>query len=123
MVNSDNGAYLIEELLRSISDAYKWPHFIPEIKTYYRLDPSIYTQYTGKYEVNPEYILNVTHEDYYLVIQPTGQAPTRFFVESQTKFFSVDPYIEVRFLKGDDGKIDKLLLTQRGHTSTASKIQ
>ncbi|MFC2163828.1 serine hydrolase [Acidobacteriota bacterium] len=123
MVNSDNGAYLIEELLRSISDAYKWPHFIPEIKTYYRLDPSIYTQYIGRYEVNPDYILTVTQEDYYLVIQPTGQAPTRFFVESQTKFFSVDPYIEIRFLKGDDGNFDRLLLTQRGHTSTARKIQ
>jgi CubicO group peptidase (beta-lactamase class C family) len=123
MVNSDNGAYLIEELLRSISDAYKWPHFIPEIKTYYRLDPSIYAQYVGEYEVNPDYVLAVTHEDYYLVIQPTGQAPTKFYVESQTKFFSVDPYIEIRFLKGDDGKIDSLLLTQREHTSTAKKIR
>jgi hypothetical protein len=123
MANSDNAAYLIEELLRSISDAYKWPHFIPEIKTYFRLDPSIYPQYVGKYEVNPDYILTVTHEDYYLVIQPTGQAPTKFYVESQTKFFSVDPYIEIRFLKGADGNIDRLHLTQRGHTSTARKIQ
>jgi len=123
MVNSDNGAYLIEELLRSISDAYKWPHFIPEIKTYFRLDPSIYPQYVGTYEVNPDYILIVTYEDYYLLIQPTDQAPTRFYVESQTKFFSVDPYIEIRFLKGDDGNVDRLLLTQRGHTSTARKIQ
>lgn len=123
MVNSENGAYLIEELLRSISDVYKWPHFIPEIKTYYRLDPSVYAQYVGEYEVNPDYILTVTHEDYYLVIQPTGQAPTRFFVESQTKFFSVDPYIEIRFLKGDDGNVDRLLLTQRGFTSKARKIR
>ena len=75
------------------------------------------------HEVNPDYILTVTYEDYYLLIQPTGQAPTRFYVESQTKFFSVDPYIEIRFLKGDDGNVDRLLLTQRGHTSTARKIQ
>jgi len=123
MVNSANGAYLIEELLRSISEAYRWPHFIPEIKTYFRLDPSIYPQYVGEYEVNPDYILTVTHEDYYLWITPTGQAPTKFFVDSQTKFFSVDPYIEIRFLKGTDGNIERLLLTQRGHTSEARKIR
>jgi CubicO group peptidase (beta-lactamase class C family) len=123
MANSDNGAYLIDEILRSISDAYKWPHFIPEIKTYYRLDPSIYAQYVGKYELRPDYILNVKHEDYYLVIQPTGQAPTKFFVESQSTFFSVDPYIQIQFLKDTTGSVTGLLLKQRGQTSEARKIQ
>jgi hypothetical protein len=123
MANSDNGAYLIDEILRSISDAYKWPHFIPEIKTYFRLDPSVYAQYVGTYEVRPDYILNVAHEDYYLVIQPTGQAPTKFFVESQSTFFSVDPYIQIQFLKDSAGSVTGLLLTQRGQTSEARKIQ
>lgn len=123
MANSDNGAYLIDEILRSISDAYKWPHFIPEIKTYYRLDPSVYAQYVGKYEVKPDYILTVNHEDYYLVIQPTGQAPTKFFVESQSTFFSIDPYIQIQFLKDSTGSVTGLLLTQRGQTSEARKIQ
>jgi len=123
MANSDNGAYLIDEILRSVSDAYKWPHFISEIKTYYRLDPSVYAQYVGKYEVRPDYMLNVKHEDYYLVIQPTGQAPTNFFVESQSTFFSVDPYIQIQFLKDTAGSVTGLLLTQRGQTSEARKIQ
>ncbi|HUU52117.1 MAG TPA: serine hydrolase domain-containing protein [Candidatus Heimdallarchaeota archaeon] len=123
MANSGNGAYLIDEILRSISDAYKWPHFIPEIKTYYRLDPSVYAQYVGTYEVRPDYILNVTHEDYYLVIQPTGQAPTKFFVESQSTFFSIDPYIQIQFLKDTAGSVTGLLLTQRGQTSEARKIE
>lgn len=123
MANSDNGAFLIDEILRSVSEAYHWPHFIPEIKTYYRLDPSIYAQYVGKYELRPDYILTVTHEDYYLVIQPTGQAPTKFFVESPSVFFSVDPYIQIQFLKDTEGSVTGLLLTQRGQTSEARKIQ
>lgn len=122
MANSDNGVYLIDEILRSISDAYKWPHFIPEIKTYYRLDPSVYAQYVGTYEVSPDYLLTVTHEDYYLVIQPTGQAPTKFFVESQSTFFSIDPYIQIQFVKDEAGTVTGLLLTQRGQTSEAKKI-
>lgn len=123
MVNSDNGAYLIDEILRSVSEAYKWPHFIPEVKTYYRLDPSVYAPYVGRYEVRPDYILTVTHEDYYLVIQPTGQAPTKFFVESQSTFFSIDPYIEIQFLRNTAGSVTGLLLTQRGQTSEARKIE
>jgi CubicO group peptidase (beta-lactamase class C family) len=123
MVNSDNGAYLIDEILRSISDAYKWPHFIPEIKTYYQLDPSVYAQYVGTYEVRPDYILTVAHEDFYLVIQPTGQAPTKFFVESQSTFFSIDPYIQIQFLKDTAGSVTGLLLTQRGQTSEARRIE
>jgi hypothetical protein len=122
MANSDNGAYLIDEILRSISDAYKWPHFIPEIKTYYRLDPSVYAQYVGTYEVSPDYVLTVTHEDYYVVIQPTGQAPTKFFVESQSTFFSIDPYIQIQFVKDAAGTVTGLLLTQRGQTSEVRKI-
>jgi len=122
MVNSDNGGYLIDEILCSISDAYKWPDFIPTTKTYYRLDPSIYARYEGIYELNPDYRLEITHEDYYLIVQPTGQAPTRFFVESPTRFFSVDPYTEIRFLKDETGRVAGLELTQRGQTSRARKI-
>jgi hypothetical protein len=65
----------------------------------------------------------VTHEDYYLVIQPTGQAPTKFFVESQSTFFSIDPYIQIQFVKDEAGTVSGLLLTQRGQTSEARKLE
>lgn len=123
MTNSDNGAYLIDEILRGISAVYKWPHFEPEVKTLYRLDPSVYAQYVGTYEVNPDYVLTVTHEDYYLIIQPTGQAPTKFLVESQTTFFSTDPYIKIRFVRDDLGEVTGLTLRQRDMRLEAKKIE
>lgn len=122
MTNSDNGEYLIDEICRALSDAYKWPHFIPEIKKYYRLDPSVYQLYEGIYEVNPEYRLNVTHEDFYLIIQPTGQAATKFFVENTTTFFSTDPYIRIRFVQDSQGHVTGLVLRQGDFKREAKKV-
>ncbi len=123
MTNSANGSYLIDEILRGVSAVYEWPHFKPEVKPLYRLDPSIYAQYVGKYEVNPDYILEVDHEDYYLVITPSGQAPTRFYVQSSTVFFSTDPHIIIRFERDADRGVTALSLTQRGQVIRANKIE
>jgi CubicO group peptidase (beta-lactamase class C family) len=123
LTNSDNGQYLIEEILRALAAAYGWPHFQQQEKTLFRLDPSVYPQYAGRYEVNPDYILTVSHEDYYLIIQPTGQSPTRFYVENSTTFFSTSPYIQIQFFKDDSGNVESLVLRQAGNDIEARKIQ
>lgn len=123
MTNSDNGMLLVEEILRAISAAYEWPHFKPQEKPLYRLDPSIVRQYVGRYEVNPDYVLNVAYQDYYLVVQPTGQALTKFYVEGETLFFSIDPFIRIQFLKDNQGNVNGLVLWQQDFELTAKKIQ
>jgi len=123
MTNSENGYYIIHEILRAISATYEWPHFQPEVKTLYRLDDSIYPLYVGKYEVSPDYILDVAHEDYYLVITPTGQVPTKFYAQGLTVFFSTDPYILIRFTKDSAGNVTGLVLNQRGQFTEARKIE
>ncbi len=123
MTNSDNGAYLIDEILRGVSAAYEWPHFQPEEKTLYRLEPSVYAQYVGKYEINPEYILDVAHEDYYLIITPSGQIPTQFYAQGFSVFFSTDPYTVIRFEKNQEDRVTGLILTQRGQSQKAKKIE
>ncbi len=122
MANSENGEYLIDEILRAVAEAYGWPHFLPEIKKYFRLDSSIYQLYEGLYEVNPTYQLNVSYEDYYLIIQPTGQKATQFFVENATTFFSTDPYIRIRFVLDAGGTVTGLVLGQRDFRLEAKKI-
>jgi CubicO group peptidase (beta-lactamase class C family) len=122
MTNSDNGALLRDEILRAVSAAYEWPDFKAEERPLYRLEPSIYEQYVGRYRVTPDYELNVRYEDYYLVIQPTGQAPTRFYVESSTFFFSIDPYIRIQFLTDGKGKVTGLILWQQDFKQEAEKI-
>jgi CubicO group peptidase (beta-lactamase class C family) len=122
MTNSDNGFLVTEEVLRSVSATYEWPDFKPQERPLFRLDPSIYRQYVGRYEISPDYILDVSTEDYYLVIRPTGQAPTRFFVESQTFFFSVDPYVRIQFLSNQKGDVTGLILWQQDFKQEAKKV-
>jgi len=122
MTNSDNGVTLIEEILGALSQTYKWPHYKPEEKQVLRLDPEAYKQFVGRYEVSPNYFLDVTWEDYYLVIQPTGQAATRFYAEGQTLFYSTDPYIRIQFQR-DQGPVDGLVLWQQDFELQAGKIR
>jgi CubicO group peptidase (beta-lactamase class C family) len=122
MTNSENGALLIEEIMRAVAAAYEWPDYKPLERPLFRLDPSIYRQYVGRYQVTPEYTLDVAFEDYYLVIRPTGQAPTRFFVESQTFFFSIDPYVRIQFTSDEQGRVTGLVLWQQDFKQEAKKV-
>ncbi len=122
MTNSDNGALLTDEILRALSAVYEWPDFKAEERTVRRLDPSLYPQFAGRYQVTPEYFLDVAVEDYYLVIRPTGQAPTKFYVENQTFFFSVDPFIRIQFLRDGQGRVTGLVLWQEDFKQEARKI-
>jgi CubicO group peptidase (beta-lactamase class C family) len=123
MTTSDNGAFLVEEILSALAAAYGWPHFHPEEKQVLRLEPETYRSFVGRYEVNPAYVLDVRWEDYYLVIQPTGQAATRFYAEGQSLFYSTDPYIRIQFLKDRDGRATGLVLWQQDFELEAKKTQ
>jgi CubicO group peptidase (beta-lactamase class C family) len=120
MTNSDNGFTLIDEILGALSETYQWPHYKPQEKQVLRLDSETFRQFVGRYEVGPNYFLDVTWEDYYLVIQPTGQAATRFYAEGQTLFYSTDPYIQ--FLR-DKGPVDGLVLWQQDFELQAKKLR
>lgn len=122
MTNSDNGGVLIEEILHGLSAIYDWPDYKPEEKPLYRLDPSIYAQYVGRYQVNNDYFLDVTYEDYYLIVHPTGQSPTKFYVETQTIFFSVDPFIRIKFNLDERGQVTGLVLWQEDYEVRARKV-
>ena len=122
MTNSDNGFLISDEILRAVSDAYEWPDFKPQERPLFRLDPSVYQGYVGRYQVTPDYALDVTYEDYYLIIRPSGQSPTRFYVENQTFFFSIDPYVRIQFLSDDKGRVTGLILWQQDFKQEAKKI-
>jgi len=122
MANSDNGFFLIREILCALSETYGWAHYKPEEKPVLRLDPATYAQYVGRYRVNPDYVLDVAAEDYYLVIRPTGQVATKFYAEGQTLFYSTDPYIRIQFMRNKQGAADSLILWQQDFELEAKKI-
>jgi CubicO group peptidase (beta-lactamase class C family) len=121
MTNSDNGDLLIEEILASFAEVYGWPHYKPEQKAVLRLEPESYRGLAGRYEVDANYGLDVSWEDYYLVIRPTGQAATKFYAEGRTLFYSTDPYIRIQFYKDDRGRTTGLSLWQKDFRIEARK--
>jgi CubicO group peptidase (beta-lactamase class C family) len=121
MTNSDNGDVLIEEILAAFSAAYAWPDFKPVEKPVLRLAPEAYAEFAGRFEVAPGYVLDVQPEDYYLIITPTGQAPTRFYAEGQTLFYSTDPYVRIQFFRHAGGRVDSLVLWQKDFRREARK--
>ena len=123
MTNSESGTLLIQEILGALSEAYGWAHFRPEEKEVMRLDPATYQTYAGSYEVNPAYGLEVSLDDYALVIQPTGQTATKFYAEGQTLFYSTDPYVRIQFFKDKAGAVEKLVLWQGDFEIEARKIR
>lgn len=123
MTNSDNGGVLIEEILRGLAVIYGWPDYQPEEKTLFRLPPEIYQKYTGRYQVNESYFLDVDYQDYYLIVHPTGQAATKFYVETQTIFFSMDPFIRIKFNLDEQGRVTGLVLWQEDYEVRARKIE
>ena len=123
MTNSDNGFFLIQEIMAGLSEAYGWAHYKPEEKSVLRLDPGAYGEFAGTYEVNPNYRLEVTHEDYYLVIKPTSQAATKFYAEGQTLFYATDPYVRIQFLRNKAGEVEGLVLWQQDFELEAKKVR
>ena len=63
------------------------PYKTPATRTVAKVDPSIYDQYVGKYELRPDFIMTVTREGNSLITQATGQPTIEIFPESETRFF------------------------------------
>jgi len=123
MTNSDNGFLLIQEIMAGLSEAYGWAHYKPEEKSVLRLETAAYGEFAGTYEVDPGYRLEVTHEDYYLVIKPTNQAATKFYAEGQSLFYATDPYVRIQFLRNKAGDVEGLVLWQQDFELEAKKVR
>lgn len=96
---------------------------IPKEQTVITVDTAILKQYTGDYELGPNFILYVTLEEGKLMVQATGQGKTEVYAEKENLFFSRVPDAKIEFTKDADGKTDKLILHQNGRDMPAKKIK
>ena len=87
------------------------------------VDESILDTYVGDYELGPNFILTVTKEKNRMMTQATGQGKIEIFAETETKFFVKVMDAQLEFIKGDSGKVVKLILTQGGRKMDAKKIK
>jgi CubicO group peptidase (beta-lactamase class C family) len=96
---------------------------VPQKRSVKKIDPEIYDDYVGRYEVNPNFSFLISREDGHLFCQPTGQNKLELFPESEIKFFLKEVDAQIIFVKDEGNKVVKLLLRQSGREISASKIE
>lgn len=87
------------------------------------IDTKIYDLLTGKYELNPQFILTVTKNEGKLYIQGTGQQKIEVYPNSELEYYSKIVNVRITFVKGENGIIVKLILHQHGQDMPAKKIE
>ncbi len=78
--------------------------------------------YVGDYAITPEFVMTVTVEDGQLILQATGQGKLEFFPESPRKFFCKVVDAKITFMKGANGKVNRLILHQNGANQVAKRM-
>lgn len=78
--------------------------------------------YTGKYELNPGFILNISKEGNQMKAQATGQPMVDIFPKSNEVFYLKAVTAQITFNKGENGKIESLTLLQGGQEMTGKKL-
>lgn len=86
------------------------------------IDPLIYDEYVGDYELAPGVIFNITKEDNKIYAQLTNQDKFEIFPKSENEFFYKVIDAQITFVK-EDGKTIKLILHQNGQDMPAAKTK
>lgn len=87
------------------------------------VDPAVFADYVGSYQLMPEFILEVTLQEDRLFMQATGQEMAELFPRSESRFFMKVVDAEIDFERDDTGKVVRLVLHQGGRDMPAEKIK
>lgn len=114
MTCSDNGDFLITELLQAVADTYEWPGFEPPVIEAEEADPELSARCVGVYASRPGYNLTVSTVAGGLTIRWPATAPVAL-VAGRGGCFAAPSYpLPIRFEHRSGGPADALLLgTQR----------
>ncbi len=86
------------------------------------VDPKLFDQYVGIYELTPAFKITITREVDKLYAQATGQARFQLFPESNTDFFLKVVDAQVTFETDHKGQVRELILHQGGMDQHAKKV-
>jgi CubicO group peptidase (beta-lactamase class C family) len=94
---------------------------LPKIRVVAKVDPKMYDEYLGKYEISPTFALTVTRDGDRLMTQATGQGKVEVFPESATDFFLKVTDAQITFVK-ENGKVTHIVLHQNGRDTKAKRV-
>lgn len=95
---------------------------MPKVRRAAQVDPKIYDELTGEYQLAPTFILTVSREGDRLMTQATGQPKVEVFPESESDYFLRVVDAQLTFVRDKDGQVTHLVLHQGGLDQTAKRL-
>jgi len=86
------------------------------------VDTKTFDDYVGKYELAPNFILEITNADGKLSAQATGQGKIELESTGPDQFSVQQIGAEITFVKGSNGKVVSLILNQGGRKMEAKRL-
>jgi CubicO group peptidase (beta-lactamase class C family) len=80
-------------------------------------------QYTGEYELAPEFTITITVEQEKIFAQATGQEKFELYKEKTDWFFLKVVEAKIKFVRNTDGAVTSMILYQNGQEVNGAKIK
>ena len=90
-----------------------------------KIDPRLYSEYAGTYQLSPDSFVVVTNEAGHLMGAMTGQSKSELFPESETTFFdrTDSPYARIIFERDSTGQVVAQIYRLQGQRLRATKVK
>ncbi len=92
-------------------------------RTVAKIDPKIYDDYVGDYQLMPGFILTITRQGDQIFAQATNQGINEIYPSSENEFFLKVVDAQIKFERDSTGKVTGLTLYQAGQVLPAAKIK
>lgn len=87
------------------------------------VDPKLFDNYAGRYQLAPSFVLTVTREGDHLFVQATGQPKLQVFPSGEREFFYKVVEARITFVTDATGRATSLVLHQNGAEMPAKRVE
>ena len=122
MTNSESGAPLALEILRSVAAEYGWPDYHPRERVITKVDPAVYSDYVGEYQLAPGAIVTITRVGDKLTSRGPGQPEAELLPVSPGTFFLREVEASFIFIKDETGRVVQVSIRRGGREFQAKRI-
>jgi hypothetical protein len=128
MANGRGGYPLIEEIFRSLAEAYDWPGYKAVAKEAAAIDPALYPAYEGTYRLferieqygdysgqwqvhhMAQVLFSVKRAEAGLLIRDPLGHELRYYPQAPATFFAVEREGEITFIRDEHNRVETLAL-------------
>ena len=121
MLNSNEGAPLLNEIERAIAREYEWPDYFPKERTTVDVPADRLQAFVGEYAGKSGFKCAVTSANGKLLLAAAEQPPVELNAASETNFFMTILNGDITFDRTAKGEVIGLTLQQGGNQISAKK--